>query len=276
MEEPYARYESKEVVEAQESLKAFFAASRETVKEEPRSYVLRRTVALVAVALFIALTGLTVADHQYSVAGGHIWAQPVAQATPIPTGLIYCKGTGSADRKRIEAAAREIMLWDDVRPLIQELIDHNVCLTTETLSYNGGYTRVIRTSRGVVVTKIVVDKQLVSYLKSDELAAVLVHEATHAHRVFKRANCWQVGTCDILPNGVAVEEEVAAHKAEALFWIELHGPTGTLTGVSFSGTVGAAYENKLVAEYAKGSKSFRAYIIEIRSDPREGQDINDQ
>jgi hypothetical protein len=125
-----------------------------------------------------------------------------------------------------------------------------------------------------MVDRIVFATNVVRLLNPDELAALLVHEATHADRVARGESCDQTGGCTILANGVPVEEEVAAHAAEAAFWIALHGPTGTRGSSSMTGGWGAAWENQLAAAAQKGLDALREFVIEARSGTREGEGIN--
>jgi hypothetical protein len=110
-------------------------------------------------------------------------------------------------------------------------------------------------------------------LSDEELGAILVHEATHAHRAFAGTNCSQTDDCALLPNGIPISEEVAAHSAEARFWIEIHGAHDAREGDSSSGSAGTTYFDDLAAAYQEGPEAFRAYVIELRSAPREGQGL---
>jgi hypothetical protein len=99
---------------------------------------------------------------------------------------------------------------------------------------------------------------------------MLVHEATHASRYFAGKSCSESDDCTILPNGIAVSEEVAAHAAEARFWIDIHGKPNDDT---FTGSVVTGNLDELAAAYEAGPEAFRTYVIELRSDPREGQGL---
>lgn len=199
--------------------------------------------------------------------------QPTVPDFP-PSGLVYCNGVADEDRARIEWAVTEMRRVEQGEALFARLVDVDLCIDTEDIPYNAGYTSVRSNGREWTADKIVLDTNVVRRVNPDELAAILVHEATHADRVTRGVNCYQTGNCTILANGVAVEEEVAAHAAEASFWIALHGPTGTRTGASWTGGWGAAWENKLAAVAQEGPDALRAFVIETRSDAREGEGIN--
>jgi hypothetical protein len=81
--------------------------------------------------------------------------------------------------------------------------------------------------------------------------------------------------CQRLANGIYVEEEVAAHAAEAQFWIDLHGPEGTQTGITWTGTAGAYYLNKLAEAWEEGPETFRDFVIAVRSSPEESMEDYD-
>jgi hypothetical protein len=230
---------------------------------------------MVALAMILVVALLPFADHQASVLGGHVWAPPVPLPTVEPSGLTYCNNVQSKDQRRIELAAAEMRRTGEGVQLLAMLVRHEVCVGTDDLSLNSGYTYIRAGPIGAQVQRIVLDTDTVRYLAADELAAILVHEATHASRFFRGTSCNRRNSCEILPNGVAVEEEVAAHQAEVRFWTEIHGPNGTQSGSSWTGTAGARYLNELVEVASEGPDAFRSYVVKIRSDPREGEGIDD-
>ena len=113
-----------------------------------------------------------------------------------------------------------------------------------------------------------VDREFVSSLYPDVLAAVLVHEATHVDRAVSQVACYVVDACTILPNGVAVEEEVAAHGAEAEFWLQAYGRDGKDWAFSRDHN-----QNLLKSAYLEGPDSFFAFVSRMRSDDRDGEGL---
>jgi hypothetical protein len=71
-----------------------------------------------------------------------------------------------------------------------------------------------------------------------------------------------------LPNGVEIDEEVAAHTAEAEWWIAAFGTDGKRFAVRND-----YGENRLARAYLRGPDAFRAFVTDYRSDPREGADL---
>ncbi len=227
---------------------------------------------LAGTILTLILVVALVLGRNADVLGGRD-RQPTVPVFPS-SGLDYCEGVDDQDRARIEWAVTEMRRVDEGKALFARLVDVDLCVDTEDLPYNAGYTAVRSNGREWMVDKIVLATDVVRTLNPDELAAILVHEATHADRAVRGINCYQTRNCTILANGVPVEEEVAAHAAEASFWIALHGPTGTRSGASWSGGWGSAWENQLAAAAQEGPDALREFVIAARSDSREGEGIN--
>ena len=110
-----------------------------------------------------------------------------------------------------------------------------------------------------------VDRSIVRSGLADVLAAILVHEATHVRRAVDGEACFLSDDCETLQNGVPVEEEVAAHAAEAEWWIAAFGRDGKRFAVRADHGL-----NELAEAYLDGGILFREYVMQIRSDPREG------
>ena len=163
---------------------------------------------------------------------------------------------------------------DEGRRLYDLLVDNGVCVGITDLPYNTAYASARFAGGDWSRSTIMVDRGYVRSLQADVLAAVLVHEATHIDRAISRKACYFAtgtdgnGTCTTLPNGVELEEEIAAHSAEAEWWIAAYGEDGKRLswGSDYS-------ENRLVNAYRRGSASFRAFVADMRSDPREGEGI---
>lgn len=141
------------------------------------------------------------------------------------------------------------------------------CIGVTDLSYNSAFARVRGSPRtGWHDSMITVDRHYVRTTRADVLAALLVHEATHLDRAFSGQACYMQMSCTTLDNGVELEEEVAAHAAEAEWWIAMYGSDGKRLALRTD-----AFENQLARAYQRGPYEFRAFVAEIRSDPREGK-----
>ena len=94
---------------------------------------------------------------------------------------------------------------------------------------------------------------------------MLIHEATHVDRAITGRDCARAGGCTRLPNGVYLEEEIAAHAAEAGWWIAAFGAGGKR--FAFRADYG---ENELAEAFLRGDTAFRDYVRDLRDDPRDG------
>ncbi|MGH2531225.1 MAG: hypothetical protein ACRDJW_02855 [Thermomicrobiales bacterium] len=153
--------------------------------------------------------------------------------------------------------------------LYEMLVDNDVCVAVEDIPYNGGFATSWRTVSGAwIQSTITLDDGYLSSRQADVLAAMLVHESIHVERAITGESCDVQQDCEELPNGVQLDEEVAAHAAEAEWWIAAYGENGKR--FAFGTDYG---ENELAAAYREGPEAFREYVREIRSDPREGTGI---
>jgi hypothetical protein len=159
---------------------------------------------------------------------------------------------------------------DEGRRLYALLVEHGVCVGVTDLPFNSAYASARSIGGDWSASTIMVDRGYVVSLDADVLAAILVHEATHIDRAISRTACYYeaANACTTLPNGVELEEEVAAHTAEAEWWIAAYGDDGK----RFTWR-GDYSENRLAKAYLRGSASFRSYVAGMRSDPREGEGI---
>lgn len=186
-----------------------------------------------------------------------------------PTGLLFCPGIDQSDEQAIERAAHEMQRTAEGGRLFRQLVFEKICVGAEDMEYAGAHTSYYSTGRGLYLIRIKFNPELIDQYSSEALAAVLIHEATHADRVLHKTACFQSGKCELLPNGVHVEEEVAAHGSEAEFWIELYGTDGKAVGLTLAADDGTRFLNGLVERYNRGPEKFRQYVRYIRSDPRE-------
>jgi hypothetical protein len=189
------------------------------------------------------------------------------------SGITYCAGVKTTEKAIIYCAIGEMRRTKEGNHLANEILAKPLCFGVEELIYNGGYFSVTRGTEVSDGNRIVIDRTELKSLTDEELGAILVHEATHAHRAFAGMECSQTHDCAYLPNEIAIDEEVAAHSAEARFWIEIKEQDDSKGGASSSDFLGTAYYDELAAAYKEGPEAFRAYVIELRSDPREGHGI---
>lgn len=189
-----------------------------------------------------------------------------ASALPIADYPV-CDGVSSDDAKRLDSGMDLMRGTDEGERLFDQLSQVGVCVRVEQLNYNTGYAYATQSpdDGSWAGSYIAIDQDVLRSGENDVLAALLVHESTHIDRYVHHQACNYTDSCTVLPNGVDVEEEVAAHGAEAQWWIDAYGSNGKrfATGYDYG-------ENRLVAAYIEGPEVFRAYVIQVRSDHREG------
>lgn len=194
----------------------------------------------------------------------HFAANPARRAVPI------CPGVTKPSIKPLRLAFGLMRGTDEGLRLYEVLVENDVCVSIDDLSYAIAYAQ----SRwsptgGWSESRIVIDRGLIRSGGADLLAAVLIHEATHVDRMISGESCQLADDCNLLPNGVAIDEEIAAHAAEAEWWIEAFGTDGKSRAFG-----GFDYgENGVARAYLRGKEAFRVYITDARSDSREGGDF---
>ena len=194
---------------------------------------------------------------------------PRLAPNPVAGDLPLCDPTDDATIKPFTLAFGLMRATPEGLRLYDVVAENGVCVAVDEIAYNAAYAEARRTGRGDwSASKIVIDRDLVRSGAADVLAAVLVHEATHIDRAVSGEACFVEDTCERLPNGVEVDEEVAAHAAEAEWWIAAFGTDGKRFAVRVDYS-----ENRLVRAYLRGGDSFRAYVARFRGDPREGEDF---
>ncbi len=109
-----------------------------------------------------------------------------------------------------------------------------------------------------------IDQRTPGTVGADVVAATLVHEAAHLDRSFHGTTCLADDSCTVLTNAVLLDEEVAAHAAEARWWLAIYGREGK----SDPDPV-AAWQNHLATAYLTGPESFAAFVESFRSDAEE-------
>jgi hypothetical protein len=190
-------------------------------------------------------------------------------APPPDDHLPICAGVPERYRKPLHRAFGMMRGTAHGRELFGLLVTNDVCVAVADIPYNGGYATSWRATSGVWVHgTITLDDDYLRSRQADVLAAMLVHEATHIERAVNGESCDNRTDCEVLSNGVELDEEVAAHAAEALWWIAAYGEDGKRFAF------GADYgENRLAAAFQDGPDTFRQYVRELRSDPKEGAGI---
>ena len=156
----------------------------------------------------------------------------------------------------------------DGEKLFNLLVDNDVLISVEDLSYNAGFTASTWTKFGWKESNIVISSDAVRSRTVDVLAAILVHEATHAERAIDEKACFYADDCETLSNGVDITEEIIAHSAEAQFWEELYGDDGKDIA-----TGAATGENSLLDAYLSGTAKFSQFVRDLRGDTREGEGV---
>ena len=190
----------------------------------------------------------------------HIAPIEVTGAVPI------CPEVAESSIKPLKRAFALMRGTDEGSRLFDVLVDNEICVLVDDIPYNAAYAESRRTfPDDWSSSRIVVDRSLVRTTSVDLLAAILVHEATHIDRAVSGTACFFQDTCERLKNGVEIDEEIAAHTAEAEWWIAAFGVDGKR--FAFQGDYG---ENKLAEAYLKGEEAFRLYVFDYRNDPREG------
>jgi hypothetical protein len=184
-----------------------------------------------------------------------------------PQGTVpICQDVPDPSIKPLRLAFGLMRGTDEGLRLFTMLVDNGVCVTVDDLAYNAAFAESRRTfPDDWSSSRIVVDRDLVRSGAADVLAAVLVHEATHIDRAVSGAACFLDDRCQRLPNGVEIDEEIAAHTAEAEWWIAAFGADGKRFAVRND-----YGENRLARAYLRGPDAFRAFVTDYRSDPREG------
>jgi hypothetical protein len=157
---------------------------------------------------------------------------------------------------------------EEGRRLYELLVDQGACVGVADIPFNAAYTSARGFQGDWSRSVIVVDRGYVRSLRADVLAAILVHEATHLDRAISHTACYYDDSCTTLPNGVEVEEEVAAHTAEAEWWLAAYGDDGKRFAVRTDYA-----ENRLLRAYLRGPDAFSDEVKRLRSDPHEGDGI---
>jgi len=183
--------------------------------------------------------------------------------------LPLCRETTQDDAAVLTRAFALMRGTADGDRLYRQLVDKGVCVRVGEIAYNSAYAYAAGDGRGDWSRSYIkIAPRHASPGQVDVLASILVHEATHIERAIARTACSYDDACTVLPNGVELEEEIAAHAAEAEWWIAAYGDDGKRFAFGYDHG-----ENLLIEAYQKGSQPFAAYVRELRGDPREGEDL---
>ncbi len=185
------------------------------------------------------------------------------------TRLPICDSVGEDAAESLAYAFNLMRQTIEGERLFDQLVAEGICVQVGDIAYNSGFAYVVQSFTGgwsrsyiKIASRHVLDDE------RDVLAALLVHEATHVDRYIQGSACTYSDTCTELANGVELEEEVAAHRAEAEWWIAAYGEDGKRLAVGYDFGM-----NELVDAYLEGEAAFTTYVAEIRGDDREGSDV---
>ena len=179
-------------------------------------------------------------------------------------GSLACNDVGTRDSARLTRAASLMQRTNEGRTLYQELIANDVCVTVRDLGYFAGLAIPRWTFGDWGHSTIEIDCNHLRTVDPDVLATTLVHEATHIDRSIQGTTCLDDDSCTVLDNGVELDEEVAAHAAEARWWFASYGRGGKTDP-----DPAAAWENALASAHLAGPDTFEDFVKSFRSNPKE-------
>ncbi len=182
----------------------------------------------------------------------------------------FCDDVAAEDQRPIADAINLMRRTAEGERLFRQLVDAGICVGTDEIPYNSGYAYIVKSFGSWSRSYINIATRHVRADEPDVLAALLIHEATHVDRYLNAEACTYEESCTVLANGVDLEEEIAAHAAEAEWWIQAYGKDGKRFAFGY-----AFGENELVKAYLRGPEAFAAYVRKIRSDPREATQPSD-
>ncbi len=196
--------------------------------------------------------------------------EPSFDPAPALASYPICADTSPDDQDDLASGMNLMRGTAEGERLFDQLVDQDICVEVEDIAYNSGYAygRQSPLDGGWSDSYIAVASDLLHAGETDVLASLLVHEATHIDRYINGLACNYRDTCTTLPNGVDLEEEVAAHGAEAQWWIAAYGSDGKRFATGYDYGL-----NRLARAYGEGPEVFKAYVRSIRGDSREGDSI---
>jgi hypothetical protein len=180
-------------------------------------------------------------------------------------GSPLCRDVGENDARRLTRGITLMRRTHEGNQLYQELVDNDVCVTIRELTGYAGLALARQALGGWGHSTIEIDREHLETVGPDVLASTLVHEATHIDRSVRGTSCIVDDKCTVLDNGVLLDEEVAAHAAEARWWLAIYGRRGKSKPDPI-----AAWENHLAAAYLAGPATFETFVASFRSEPLDG------
>ena len=186
--------------------------------------------------------------------------------TVVPGGIAFCAelDPNTADKVNL---ALDVMKSTGIGPMLAEiLVESQTCIAIGDRDALPGTTSVHfdeATERYQHVISL--SSSVVNEADADELAALIVHEAVHVERSINRLECSAQSHCVLTVSG-DVPDEMAARRAEALWWLARHGSRGTTGGGAYVGTQFSAFENQLLAHYLAGGVEWVDYVTTLPSD----------
>lgn len=196
--------------------------------------------------------------------------EPSFAPAPELAGYPICPGVAQDDEKDLESAMNLMRGTAEGERLFDQLVREDICVEVEDIRYNSGYAygRQSPLDGTWSDSYIAVAADLLHSGETDVVASLLVHEATHIDRYVNGLACNYSDTCTSLPNGVDLDEEIAAHGAEVQWWVAAYGSDGKRFATGYDYGL-----NRLARAYGEGPSVFDAYVRSIRSDSREGDSI---
>ena len=220
---------------------------------------------MLGLLLLVVTAGVLTLDRRVGLFGG---AGGTVEAGPdLPVAAPICDSVDGLHRAGLDRGFALAQRTAEGRRLVAPLAEHDICVSVRSLPNNAGYAESRRgLFGGWSKRRVAVDDEVILYVEPDVLAAILVHEAAHIDRSIGGERCGAFDDCQVLTNGVTVEEEVAAHAAEARWWIAIYGPGGRRVNAGYGYSI-----DNLAAAYLQGPEAFRTFVVSIRSGAEEGQ-----
>lgn len=201
-------------------------------------------------AVFLVVTGNVTLYR----AGDGVIAAPTLFEAPV------CDGVADGERVILTRSFETMRRTLEGVRLSDQLVAEEICVEVEPIENAGGYVHYERGFFGRSAdARLVVARMMLEYGDDDTIASVLVHEATHLDRAINDIDC---GRCERLPNGINLDEETAAHAAEAEWWIARYGADGRQSWAPYTWY---SIDN-LAFAYQRGPDAFREYVRAIRED----------